>query len=335
MKIAIPKMPMWEQIGGDMDPGAHGGLLARSDGDALELLQIQPVRAYVGDGEAAEVGFPFWTKEGWYDLDDLNPEREDVQNALEMIGMSLDELGEDPAGRKAAGERGYTPEQRALVIAEALLGYGSGVDEGPSGWAEDVVPDEVKWWTGKIEGSEYLEDEDQEFRDEVLGHGEIKEKLEEVVQEMVNESAAQGWSQVDDQTMIDLDKQGFEGQSAFAIADFGDAIAVNMELTLAPSWAKELGIKSEDRVLIWSEIGTRELESWLEKNGYDVTDRGGAVPETEGYAYADHVIQRVARNYSRKIVEEVAETLDWWQEEIPGSTDGYVTIWAKKAKGEE
>ena len=321
MEIVIPKMPMWEQIGGDMSPGAHGGLLARSDGDALELLQIQPVRAYIGDREAAEVGFPFWTREGWYDLEDLNPEREDVQHALQSRGLELDALAAD-----------FTPTQRALAIAEALLDYGSGVDEGPAGWSEDVVPDEVKWMTGVIEGADYLSTEDQEFRDEILGHGEIKEKLEEAVQQMVDESAAQGWSQVDDQTMIDLDAQGFEGKSAFAIADFGDAIAVNTEVTLAPDWAKELGIKSEDRVLIWGEIGTRELESWLEKNGYDVTDRGGAVPDTEGYAYAEHVIQRVARNYSKETVEEVAQTFDWWQEEIPGSTDGYVTIWAKKAE---
>ncbi|KKK83179.1 hypothetical protein LCGC14_2795990, partial [marine sediment metagenome] len=285
----------------------------------LELLQIQPVRAYIGDGEAAEVGFPFWTREAYYDLDDLNPEREDVQHALQSRDIELSTLEAD-----------YTPEERALIIAEALLDYGVS-DEGPAGWSEDIIHDDVKWMTGQIEGADYLSTEDQEFRDEVLGWGEIKEKLEEAVQEMVNESAAQGWSQVDDQTMIDLDAQGFEGKSAFAIAEFGDAIAVNTELTLAPSWAKELGIKSEDRVLIWSEIGTRELESWLEKNGYDVTDRGGAVPETEGYAYADHVIQRVARNYSKETVEEVAQTFDWWQEEIPGSTDGYVTVWAKKA----
>ncbi len=322
MKIEIPDMPMWEQIGGDMDPGTYGGTLARSDGDALELLKIQPVREYVGAGEAAEVGFPFWTREGWYDLNDLDPSRDDVKGALQMIDMSDDKLEAD-----------FTPEQRALVIAEALLDYGSGVDEGPSGWSSNIyADDEVKWQSGEVQTiGDALAEEDQEFRDEVLGWGEIKEKLEEAVQAMVNESAAQGWSQVDDRTMIDLDAQGFEGQSAFAIADFGDAIAVNTELTLAPSWAKELGIESEDRVLIWSEIGTRELESWLEKNGYNVTDRGGAVPETEGYAYADQVIQRVARNYSKETVNAVAETFDWWQEEIPGSTDGYVTVWAKKA----
>jgi hypothetical protein len=131
LDIEIPNMPMWEQIGGDMNLAQYGGTIARSDGDSLELLKIQPVREYVGAGEAAEVGFPFWTREGYYDLDDLNPEREDVKGALQFIGMTLDELGEEPGGRKAAGERGYTPQQRALIIAEALVDYGV-ADEGPA-----------------------------------------------------------------------------------------------------------------------------------------------------------------------------------------------------------
>jgi hypothetical protein len=147
---------MWEQIGGDMDPGAHGGTIARSDHGSLELLKIQPVREYVGDQEAAEVGFPFWTLEAYYDLNDLDPNNKDVQSALDSIGMSLDTLESD-----------FTPTQRALVIAEALLDWGRG-DEGESGWAKDVVPEQVKWWSGKIAGAEYLEDEDDEFRREIL-----------------------------------------------------------------------------------------------------------------------------------------------------------------------
>lgn len=158
MKISIPKMDRWEQVGGDMNPGAHGGLIARSDGDALELREIQPVRSHVGDSEAAEVGFPFWSREGWYDLDALSVDNDDVLSALDSIGMSLDTLEAD-----------FTPTQRAMVIAEAMMGYGTGVEEGPSGWAEDVVPDDVKWWgSDERSGAEYLSDEDDEFRREVL-----------------------------------------------------------------------------------------------------------------------------------------------------------------------
>jgi hypothetical protein len=169
LDIEIPNMPMWEQIGGDMNLAQYGGTIARSDGDSLELLKIQPVREYVGAGEAAEVGFPFWTREGYYDLDDLNPEREDVKGALQFIGMTLDELGEEPGGRKAAGERGYTPQQRALIIAEALVDYGV-ADEGPAGWSDNIYPDaEVKDYHGDVTTlGALLAEEDDEFATDVL-----------------------------------------------------------------------------------------------------------------------------------------------------------------------
>jgi hypothetical protein len=157
MKITIPDMPTWEQIGGDMNPGTYGGTIARSDHGSLELLKIQPVREYVGDEEAIEVGFPFWTREAYFDLSDLDPNDKDVKSALDSIGMNLDTLEND-----------FTPTQRALVIAEALLDYGH-ADEGPSGWSKDIISEEVKWSTGKIAGPEYLEDEDEEFRNILLG----------------------------------------------------------------------------------------------------------------------------------------------------------------------
>lgn len=54
------------------------------------------------------------------------------------------------------------------MIAEALLDYGRG-DEGPAGWSKDIgIPDKVKWWGGKVAGSEYLADENGEFLREVL-----------------------------------------------------------------------------------------------------------------------------------------------------------------------
>jgi hypothetical protein len=152
IEIRIPEMPIWEQIGGDMDPGAYGCTLAKSDGISIELIKIQPVREYIGDEEATDVGYPFWTKEAYFDLDDLNPSNEDVKSALDSIGMDLDTLKKD-----------FTPTQRAIVIAEALLDYGR-ADEGESGWSEDVVPDKVKWWGGKIAGPEYLADDDELFR---------------------------------------------------------------------------------------------------------------------------------------------------------------------------
>jgi hypothetical protein len=156
MKIAIPNMPMWEQIDGDMDPGTYGGTIAKADGEHIELLKIQPVREYVSDREASEVGFPFWTREAWFDLADLDLSNPDVRSALDAIGMDEDAL------EKA------TPTQRALTIASALLDYGR-ADEGPSGWSDDIIAhdEKVKWATGKIAGSEYLADEDDEFAYEI------------------------------------------------------------------------------------------------------------------------------------------------------------------------
>lgn len=156
IEIVIPTMG-WEQIGGDMNPGTYGGIIATGDGDALELIEIQPVREHVGDEEAKDVGFPFWTKEAYFNLADLDPTSKDAKSALDSIGMSLETLEED-----------FTPEARAIVIAEALLGWGRG-DEGPAGWSGDInIPEQVKWSSGKIAGPEYLADEDDEFVREVL-----------------------------------------------------------------------------------------------------------------------------------------------------------------------
>ena len=141
----------WVQIGGDMDPGTYGGTIATANGQTIEIRKIQPVREYVGDSEALEVGFPFWTKDGYFDLADLRLDREDVQSAREYVGLT-DEIMED-----------IKPETRAMAIAEALLDYGHG-DEGPSGWAKDVCPDRVRWNSGKVQGWRYLADEDVEFR---------------------------------------------------------------------------------------------------------------------------------------------------------------------------
>ncbi len=158
--IAIPNMPMWEQIDGDMDPGTYGGTIARSEGNALELLKIQPVREYIGDKEAADVGFPFWTREAYFTLEDLDPENDDVKSALNFIGMDSGEAWDFFVEKS-------TPEQRALTIASALLDYGR-ADEGPAGWSDDIIHDKVKWHSGKVEGSDYLSDEDDAFAREVI-----------------------------------------------------------------------------------------------------------------------------------------------------------------------
>src|SRR5580692_1871754 len=181
IEIVIPAMG-WKQIGGDMDPGAYGGTIATADGDHIELIHIQPVREYVGDEEAADVGFPFWTKTAYFDLSDLDPSRDEVRSALDTVSLDRDALEE------------MDPTHSAIAIAQALLDYGRG-GEGPSGWSADIgIPDKVEWWDGKIEGSEHLADEDEAFRDDVLGYGDIKVALEETVERMADQSGAEAWS---------------------------------------------------------------------------------------------------------------------------------------------
>ena len=173
LEIRIPNDMPWKQIGGDMNPSQHGGIIATADGDHIELLEIQPVRAYVSDDEAKEVGFPFWTKEAWFDLNDLDLKNDDVQSALQSSGF-------DQGEQKVWFEEDATPEQRALVIAESLLSYGSGTDEGPSGWSEDLPDHEVEWQRGNVAKlRDYLSDEDDEFRREVLGEEDEEEEEDE------------------------------------------------------------------------------------------------------------------------------------------------------------
>ena len=303
LEIVIPSMG-WEQIGGDMDPGAHGGLIATGDGHAIELLEIQPVREYVGDKEAADVGFPFWTKTAYFTIDDLDLKNDDVQSALQSVGLEYETLEE------------MEPERRALAIAEALLQWGRG-DEGEAGWSEDIgVPTHVKWWDGKVAGAEYLSDEDDAFRNEVLGYDDIRTAVEETVQRMADESSAMAWSTPGDQLLIDLENEGYDPDTVVDIADFGDAVAVNGDLT-------------EETVVA--------VMKKLEAEGYEETSYGGRIPTDEAEVSAEQVVRAVAHDLERdeEDVEKAAESLDWWQENIPWSTSGDGSVWAKRKVGAE
>jgi hypothetical protein len=321
LSITIPTMG-WEQIDGDMDPGAHGGTIARGDGHSLELIKIQPVRDYVGNDEAKDVGFPFWTRVADFTAEDLASSSGEVKNALRSIGTNEEQLEE------------LEPEMRAITIASALFDYGH-TDEGPAGWSDDIgIPEKVKWWSGKIAGPEYIADEDEAFRNEVLGYGDIKSALEEEAERMANESSASAWSTAGDQMADDIDSAGYDPGSIVVIAEFGkEAVAVNGDLLVDQGWEGELGLS---RGQLWSDVGTAALEEWLEQNGYEVVDRqGGRVPSDEGYAAADHVVEAVAKRLDvpQETVEEAAKSLDWWQEEIPWGTSGDTTVWARKKSG--
>lgn len=158
--LELPLIEPWEQVDGDMDPGGHGAIIARSDGGGwIELLEIQPVREFIGDGEAKEVGFPFWVKEASYTVEDLSPDKKEVKSALRSCDLDLEEFD--------------TPRTRALAVAIALFRYGYGVEEAEGGWSTDIVRFPVKWWGSEKPQTfeEYCGDEDAEFRRDVLGEG--------------------------------------------------------------------------------------------------------------------------------------------------------------------
>ncbi len=199
------------------------------------------------------------------------------------------------------------------MIAEALLDYGR-ADEGPAGWSGDIgIPEKVKWSGGKVAGPEYLADEDEAFRDEVLGWGDIKTTLEEQAERLADVSAAEAWSTAGDQMMSDLEDDGYDPKSIVVLAEFGDATAVNGDIT--------------DKTVAG-------VEGELESEGYEYVDKaGGRVPSEEAFAHADSVIEATAEelNLSEDEVAECARALDWWQEEIPRGTSGHTYVWAKKS----
>jgi hypothetical protein len=146
----------------------------------------------------------------------------------------------------------------------------------------------------------------------VLGYGEIKTALEEEVERLADMSSAEGWSTAGDQMKSDLEDEGFDPESIVIFAEFGDEGAVNGDLT-------------DDTVA--------GLETKLEAEGYEYLDRfGGRVPSEEGFAHADTAIEAVAEELGvpEEQVKEAAESLDWWQEEIPRGTSGHTYVWAKR-----
>jgi hypothetical protein len=146
--------------------------------------------------------------------------------------------------------------------------------------------------------------------------GSIQTEIEEEVERMVDQSAATAWSTPGDQLADDIAEEGYDPKSIVVLAEFGDATAVNGDI-------------EPDKTVAG-------LEAELEREGYEYLDRfGGRVPTTEAFAYGEHVIHAVAKKLKVPVdqVQKAAEALDWWQEEIPGSSSGHTYVWAKKAKG--
>jgi hypothetical protein len=107
---------------GDTDGARYGGKLARFDGHAVEVIEIRPVREHVGDAEARDVGFPFWTVESYHDTADLgDPDGVDNKSARGYCGIETRDLPESRIGRM-------------IVLAFARHAYGIGRGESGGGW---------------------------------------------------------------------------------------------------------------------------------------------------------------------------------------------------------
>lgn len=148
---------VWYKVEGDVNGAAYGCTFARWTGDCVEVRKVQPVVEYVGESEAADVGHPYWTREGSYDDDDM---RAILRDRNPRGWAPQDYVGLD-----------YPPDARLTValrfeLACAALDYGQGAEEGPAGWADDVYPRNDDGAFARVKG-ESIRDfraEDREFR---------------------------------------------------------------------------------------------------------------------------------------------------------------------------
>lgn len=143
------KRTTWRQVDGDTDPGQYGGTIARFVDDTIELIEFQPLLAFLSEREVFENHeYPFWTTSGEYLLSDLRLDNPELKRALSFSGLDdCENLAED-----------LGLEHLQIVIACALVQARYQTEEGPSGWAADVCPKRVQWSTGKIAGPSFLGD---------------------------------------------------------------------------------------------------------------------------------------------------------------------------------
>jgi hypothetical protein len=297
--------PEWKEVGtiGDVNyPEYDGGpVMVDTTGvypPELEYVEIPPDDLEFSDPEARWTVYRVVLDPGVPDWGELK--------------SVTDSAGQDPEELKAAFESD-DPMQRAWAY-ETWAGY--------HGWYEfDQYP--LVLTRAEVE-KRY--DTDLGYKSDIVS------ALEEEAERMADDDSATGWSDVGDQMSADVEAEGFDPDSIVNIAEFGDAIAVNGDLLVDREWETRLGLKPGKHPRIWSEIGTHRLEGWLEQNGYELARYGGRIPSSEGYAHSETVIDAVAERLGMPAEEiaEVAESLDWWQEEIPWGTSGDGSVWARR-----
>jgi hypothetical protein len=140
---------LYKQVSGDVNPAQYGATLLRWEGDEIEIVQIQPVRNYLSDSEAVEIGFPFWKREARYSKQDLNGV--EALNAVNSACLDLSEIDSMTA--------------RYEAVAVACMEHGWKVEEEAGGFARDVFPPKARYWCNKrpLSGAAFA-DEDSEYR---------------------------------------------------------------------------------------------------------------------------------------------------------------------------
>jgi hypothetical protein len=122
-------MARWEQIGGDVNPKEYGAVLARIEGDSIEVIRIDPVEDEPKKG--------WWVTDANFDASDLEWDGSANGKAIaSSIGASKTEWK-----KMSLAQRG-----------EAGMGYHGGMWSGGthmvSKWS-DALPaasNSIKWW---------------------------------------------------------------------------------------------------------------------------------------------------------------------------------------------
>jgi hypothetical protein len=175
-------------------------------------------------------------------------------------------------------------------------------------------------------------------------YDDIKDAIEEQLERLANIDAAVAWSTIDDQTMMDLEEDGWDDQSAIMIADVGYETVVNGDPLVPPYFEKELKLKRSKHPKQWREHENSKGENaayllggWLVKNGYQkLSTGGGKVFSEEQEIQFSFVVDEVMQENKQfkladvgLVVEDMFGTGDYtyW-----GSSDGDTELWAKPAR---
>lgn len=115
-------MTKWKQVDGDRDFSGVGCTLANDEGSYVELVQITPWLEM--DSSALKEGYGLWdVSTATFDLDDLDPEKKTVQDAMKTVGLSrkkYDELEPSYKAAVLASHEGYEESTSTNNFAKAL-----------------------------------------------------------------------------------------------------------------------------------------------------------------------------------------------------------------------